>query len=92
MPLPRLAYGSYPRFQFPGWELAWGDDEPTWSPAAVKDETQADKPQAAATDAATPAAVTPAAATATPSPEPAAKGPQAAASPAESKGVQTAKL
>ena len=29
---------------------AWGDDEPTWSPAAVKDETQADKPQAAATD------------------------------------------
>jgi hypothetical protein len=71
---------------------AWGDDEPTWSPAAVKDETQADKPQAAATDAATPAAVTPAAATATPSPEPAAKGPQAAASPAESKGVQTAKL
>jgi len=71
---------------------AWGDDEPTWSPAAVKDETQADKPQAAATDAATPAAATPAAATATPSPEPAAKGPQAAASPADGKGAQTAKL
>ena len=66
---------------------AWGDDEPTWSPAAVKDETQADKPQAAATDAAAPAA-----AAATPSPEPAAKGPQAAASPADGKGVQTAKL
>jgi hypothetical protein len=66
---------------------AWGDDEPTWSPAAVKDETQADKPQAAATDAAAPAA-----ATATPSPEPAAKGPQAAASPADGKRVQTAKL
>jgi hypothetical protein len=64
---------------------AWGDDEPTWSPAAVKDETQADKPQAAATSAAAPA-------TATPSPEPAAKGPQAAASPADGKGVQTAKL
>ena len=31
---------------------AWGDDEPTWSPAAVKDETQADKPQAAAIPAA----------------------------------------
>jgi cell wall hydrolase len=73
---------------------AWGDDEPTWSPAAVKDETQADKPQAAATDAATPAAATPAAAAATPSPEPAAKGPQAAASPApaDAKPTQTAKL
>ena len=66
---------------------AWGDDEPTWSPAAVKDETQADKPQAAATDPAAPAA-----AAATPSPEPAVKGPQAAASPADGKGVQTAKL
>ena len=60
----------------------WGDDEPTWSPAAVKDETQADKPQAAAT-----AAATPAAATATPRPEPAAKGPQAAASPADGKAA-----
>ncbi len=66
---------------------AWGDDEPTWSPAAVKDETQADKPQAAAT-----AAAAPAAAAATPRPEPVAKGPQAAASPADRKGVQTAKL
>jgi cell wall hydrolase len=66
---------------------AWGDDEPTWSPAAVKDETEADKPQAAATDAAAPAAMA-----ATPSPEPAVKGPQAAASPADGKGVQTAKL
>ncbi len=28
MPLPALAYGRYPRFQFPGWTLAWGDDEP----------------------------------------------------------------
>ncbi len=64
---------------------AWGDDEPTWSPAAVKDESQAEKPQAAATAAATPAV-------ATPSPEPAAKGPQAAASPIEGKGVQSAKL
>ena len=66
---------------------AWGDDEPTWSPAAVKDETQADKPQAAIPAAATPVA-------ATPVPEAAAKGPQAAASPApaEAKPAQTAKL
>jgi hypothetical protein len=66
---------------------AWGDDEPTWSPAAVKDETQADKPQAAAPNVAAPAA-----AAAAPSPAPAAKGPQAAATPADGKGVQTAKL
>ncbi len=66
---------------------AWGDDEPTWSPAAVKDETQADKPQAAQRRrAAAPARRDRA------SPEPAAKGPQAAASPADAKGVQTAKL
>ncbi|MGC2135376.1 MAG: cell wall hydrolase, partial [Xanthobacteraceae bacterium] len=66
---------------------AWGDDEPTWSPAAVKDETQADKPQAAIPAAAAPVA-------ATPVPEAAAKGPQAAASPApaEAKPAQTAKL
>ncbi len=69
---------------------AWGDDEPTWSPAAVKDETQADKPQAAAPNVAAPAAA--AAAAAAPSPAPAAKGPQAAATPADGKGVQTAKL
>jgi len=62
---------------------AWGDDEPTWSPAAVKAET----PQAAATSAASPAA-------ATPVPEAAAKAPQAAASPvpADAKGTHTAKL
>ena len=67
---------------------AWGDDEPTWSPAAVKDETQADKPQAAMpAGAAAPVA-------ATPVPEAAAKGPQAAASPApaDAKPTQTAKL
>jgi hypothetical protein len=29
MPLPVLAYGRYPKFQFPGWQVAWGgDDEP----------------------------------------------------------------
>ena len=28
MPLPAIAYGKYPRFQFPGWSLAWGADEP----------------------------------------------------------------
>ncbi len=65
---------------------AWGDDEPTWSPAAVKDDAPADKPQAAATSVNAPAA-------ATPIPE-AAKGPQAAASPApaDMKSTQTAKL
>lgn len=26
MPLPQLAYGRYPKFQFPGWELAWSED------------------------------------------------------------------
>ena len=67
---------------------AWGDDEPTWSPAAVKDETQADKPQAAMPAAAA------APVAATPVPEAAAKGPQAAASPAPAgaKPTQTAKL
>ncbi len=64
---------------------AWGDDEPIWSPAAVKDETQADKPQAATAGAAAPAA-------ATPIPEAAAKGPQAAASPTPNSGTRTAKL
>ncbi len=66
---------------------AWGDDEPTWSPAAVKADTPADKPQAAAASADAPAASAPA-------PEAAAKGPQAAASPAAAdvKGTQTAKL
>ena len=66
---------------------AWGDDEPTWSPAAVKADTPADKPQDATTSAATPAA-------ATPIPEAAAKAPQAAASPAPAdvKSTQTAKL
>jgi hypothetical protein len=66
---------------------AWGDDEPTWSPAAVKADTPADKPQDATTSAATPAA-------ATPIPEAAAKGPQAVASPAHAdvKSTQTAKL
>ena len=67
---------------------AWGDDEPTWSPAAVKADAPPDKPQAAATGAAT-------AVPATPSPE-AAKGPQAAASPAPAtatpRPTQTAKL
>jgi spore germination cell wall hydrolase CwlJ-like protein len=67
---------------------AWGDDEPTWSPAAVKDESQADKPQAAMPAAAA------APVAATPVPEAAAKGPQAAASPApaDAKPTQTAKL
>ena len=66
---------------------AWGDDEPTWSPAAVKDETQSDKPQAATTAPASPAA--PAT-----SPEAVAKSPQASASPApaDAKPAQTAKL
>jgi Cell Wall Hydrolase len=66
---------------------AWGDDEPTWSPAEVKDESQAEKPQATTTSAAAPAA-------ATSTPEPAAKGPQAAVSPApaDTKATQTAKL
>ncbi len=65
---------------------AWGDDEPTWSPAAVKAEAPADKPQAAT---AGPAA---AAAPAAPSSDAAPKGPQAAASPVNGKSVQTAKL
>jgi Cell Wall Hydrolase len=66
---------------------AWGDDEPTWSPAAVKDESQADKPQAAATSPAAPAA-------AAPSAEIPVKGPQAAASPApaDATGAKSAKL
>jgi len=63
---------------------AWGDDEPTWSPAAVKAEATADKPQAATAG--------PAAAPAPPSSDKSAKGPQAAASPANGKSVQTAKL
>ncbi|HEX4042340.1 MAG TPA: hypothetical protein VHY10_11605, partial [Xanthobacteraceae bacterium] len=61
---------------------AWGDDEPTWSPAAVKAEATADKPQAATASPAAPA----------PSSNAAAKSPQAAASPASGTGVQTAKL
>jgi hypothetical protein len=67
---------------------AWGDDEPTWSPAAVTGNTDApaDKPQAAAASPAAPAA-------ASSNPEPA-KGPQAAASPVavDVKATQTAKL
>jgi len=63
---------------------AWGDDEPTWSPAAVKADMPADKPQAAATSVNAPAA-------AAPIPE-AAKAPQAAASPGPAKTLQTAKL
>ena len=51
---------------------AWGDDEPTWSPAAVKDDAPADAAQAAATAAAP--------VNATPIPA-AAKAPQAAATP-----------
>jgi hypothetical protein len=61
---------------------AWGDDEPTWSPAAVKAETTADKPQAAAGSALPPA----------PAPAADVKAPQAAASPADGKSVRTAKL
>jgi hypothetical protein len=61
---------------------AWGDDEPTWSPAAVKAEATADKPQAATASPAAPA----------PSSNAAAKSPQAAASPASGASVQTAKL
>lgn len=65
---------------------AWGDDEPTWSPAEVKDEIKAEKPQAAATSAAAPAA-------ATPGQDAAAKSPQATAAPAaDVKPTQTAKL
>ncbi len=75
---------------------AWGDDEPTWSPAAVKDDARLDQPQVAATGPATAtatpipnAAMTPIPnaamkapqATATPVPGVAAKGHQAAASP-----------
>ncbi len=33
MPLPVLAYGRYPKFQFPGWDLAWAEDPKT--PVAV---------------------------------------------------------
>jgi Cell Wall Hydrolase len=74
---------------------AWGDDEPTWSPAAVKDDARLDKPQAAATGpaiaTATPsqnAAMTPIPnvlktpqAAMTPIPDAAMKAPQAAATP-----------
>ena len=64
---------------------AWGDDEPTWSPAAVKAEAPADKPQAAKSSA-VPARPT--------APDAAAKAPQASASPAkvDAKLARTAKL
>jgi hypothetical protein len=64
---------------------AWGDDEPTWSPAAVKAEAPVGKPQAATATPAGPAAPAP-------SSNAAAKIPQAAASPANGTSVQTAKL
>ena len=63
---------------------AWGDDEPTWSPAEVKDEMKAEKPKAAATSAAAPPAV--------PGQDATAKAPQAAATPAAATSTQTAKL
>jgi hypothetical protein len=64
---------------------AWGDDEPTWSPAEVKDETEAEKPKPAATSAAAPVVA---------APGQDAKGPQAVAAPAamDVKPTQTAKL
>jgi hypothetical protein len=64
---------------------AWGDDEPTWSPAAVKAEMTADKPQAATASPAAPAAPAP-------SSNAAVKSPQAAAAPANGTSVRTAKL
>lgn len=64
---------------------AWGDDEPTWSPAAVKAEMTPDKPQAAIASPAAEAAPGP-------SPNAAIKSPQAAAAPAIGTSVQTAKL
>ncbi|MFZ1924193.1 MAG: cell wall hydrolase, partial [Xanthobacteraceae bacterium] len=62
---------------------AWGDDEPTWSPAAVKADAAADKPQAAAGSMASAASAAPGADL---------KAPQAAALPTAVPPTQTAKL
>ncbi|MGB7075856.1 MAG: cell wall hydrolase, partial [Xanthobacteraceae bacterium] len=62
---------------------AWGDDEPTWSPAAVKADAAADKPQAAAGSMAPAASAAPGADL---------KAPQAAASPAPNSSTHIANL
>jgi hypothetical protein len=36
MPLPKLAYGRYPKFKFTGWDIAWAEDEPAKKDIAME--------------------------------------------------------